>query len=145
MLEAIGVIHAHDASVGPDNGYNGIIRITRTPASGQYINLTRMGNVVWSMGTVYNTNTFAIGNGTATDSSFTAPAFTINTSGCVGIGSASPAMTLDVTGSAHVSSTLQVDGVITASGAGTIRDAAGGWVRMGQQDGITRLMAAAGT
>ena len=100
LLETTGAIHAHDASQGPDNGYNGLIRVTRTPASGQYINLTRNGNVVWSLGTVYNSNTFAIGVGQVTDSAFTAPTLNINTAGNVGIGTTSPAAKLDVSGGA---------------------------------------------
>lgn len=55
-LETVGVAHVHDASVGPDNGYNGALRVTRAAATGQYLNLTRMGNYVWSLGTVYNTS-----------------------------------------------------------------------------------------
>ena len=99
LLETTGAIHAHDASQGPDNGYNGLIRVTRTPASGQYINLTRNGNVVWSLGTVYNSNTFAIGIGQATDSAFTAPTLSINTAGNVGIGTTSPGAKLDISAS----------------------------------------------
>jgi len=72
--------------------------VTRTPASGQYINLTRNGNVVWSLGTVYNSNTFAIGIGQATDSAFTAPTLSINTAGNVGIGTTAPTQRLDMGG-----------------------------------------------
>jgi hypothetical protein len=57
-----------------------------------------MGNYVWSLGTVYNSNNFAIGTGQSTDSNFTSPFFTINTAGNVGIGTTSPSAKLQVSG-----------------------------------------------
>ena len=120
LMEAVGAIHAHDSGTSPDNGYNGMIRVTRPPASGQYINMTRAGNTVWSLGMVYNTNNFAIGQGAGTDSSFTSPAFTIDNTGNVGIGTSSPA------GMLHVAGATSVFGAGEASatpGAATIRGA----------------------
>jgi len=79
-LQVTGVIHAHDSSVGPDNGYNGVIRTTRPQSVGQHINMTRAGNAVWSLGYVPNSNTFGIGGGAANDTSFN-PFFRIATNG----------------------------------------------------------------
>lgn len=77
---------------------NGNLMITKPAASGQYINLSRSGNASWSIGTVYNSNTFAIGQGNATDASFTTPIFNITTTGNVGIGAVAPQYKLDVAG-----------------------------------------------
>src|SRR5439155_5674362 len=63
-LDVADAIQAHDAGTPPDNSYNGLLRVTRPAASGQYINLIRSLNFPWSIGTVYNSNTFAIGQGT---------------------------------------------------------------------------------
>ena len=112
LMEAVGAIHAHDSGTSPDNGYNGMIRVTRPPASGQYINMTRAGNTVWSLGMVYNTNNFAIGQGAGTDSSFTSPAFTIDNTGNVGIGTTAPAALL----SAGTSTQFQVNALGDLSG-----------------------------
>jgi hypothetical protein len=99
MLETVGSIHAHDSGTSPDNGYNGLLRVTRPAASGQHINLVRTGQIAWSLGTVYNSNTFGIGAGQMTDSNFTSPTFSITQLGNVGIGSTAPRATLDVNGS----------------------------------------------
>jgi hypothetical protein len=69
-LQVTGVIHAHDASVGTDNTYNGLIRTTRPANFNQHINMTRAGTMVWSLGYVPNSTTFGIGSGTSIDSSF---------------------------------------------------------------------------
>lgn len=90
-LEVSGVIQVRDAAVAPDNGYNGALRITRADSTGQYINLVRYGISGWSIGTVYNSSTFAIGGIAGTDSSFN-PAFVITTGGNVGIGTTNPAI-----------------------------------------------------
>jgi hypothetical protein len=81
-----------------DEGYAGNLVVTKPANSGQYINLIRQASFVWSIGTVYNNNTFAIGQGKTADSQFTNPFFTINTSGNVGIGTISPYYKLDVSG-----------------------------------------------
>jgi len=73
-----------------DEGYNGAIMITKPAASGQYINLVRQGMMPWSIGTVYNSNTFAIDFGKASDAAFTAPFFNIDNTGKVGIGTTMP-------------------------------------------------------
>lgn len=79
-----------------DEGYNGAVMITKPAASGQYINLVRQGVMPWSIGTVYNTSTFAIGQGTSNDGSFTNPFFSIMPNGCVGVGTPAPSQMLDV-------------------------------------------------
>jgi hypothetical protein len=75
--------------------------ITRPAASGQYINLIRSAKAIWSLGTVYNSNTFAIGYGTSSDAAFTAPFFNIDTNGNVGIGTTIPDSKLTVNGIIH--------------------------------------------
>lgn len=75
---------------------NGCVSISKVAASSQYINLSREGGSKWSLGTVYNSNTFAIGQSTSPESSFTAPFFTIRTDGNVGIGTTTPGGKLDV-------------------------------------------------
>jgi hypothetical protein len=87
--------------VSPDNGYNGALRITRTDASGKYINRVRSGQYGWSIGTVYDSDSFGIGTIAATDSSFS-PSFVINTSGDVGIGGGPGGSYLEVHGAANV-------------------------------------------
>ena len=71
--------------------------------------MTRAGNTVWSIGMVYNTNTFAIGSGQGTDSSFTSPVFNI-AGGCVGIGYTSPSYALDVNGDIRSNGWLRSQG-----------------------------------
>lgn len=100
-LDVRGRVTISNASV-PDNAYNGDLVITKPAASGQFINLIRSGQSVWSIGYVYNTNTFAIGTGNPTDSSFTDPQFVVNTSGNVGIGSTSPDRKLSLVGAVGV-------------------------------------------
>jgi hypothetical protein len=82
----------------PDNGYNGNIVITKPSISGQYINMVRSANFVWSIGTVYNTNDFAIGPGQDVDSNFNNPSLTIQTNGNVGLGTTVPYGKLTVQG-----------------------------------------------
>lgn len=94
-----------------DNGYNGNVVITKPVASGQYINLIRQGMLPWSIGMVYNTSKFAIGNGTSTDASFTNPYFVIdNANGNVGIGTPAPGYKLDIAGNARVTNELYISG-----------------------------------
>jgi hypothetical protein len=100
-LQVVGAVHAQDSGVVADNGYKGLLRITRAAASGQYINLVRAGLFPWSIGTVYNSSTFAIGPGNANDASFTSPFFSITTDGNVGIGAPNPQGKLDVNGTIY--------------------------------------------
>jgi len=85
-----GKLSIAPSGTGKDNAYNGALVITKPTASGQYINLIRSGNTVWSIGYAYNTNNFAIGGGNATDSSFTAPGFQITTGNLFSMGAGTP-------------------------------------------------------
>ena len=96
-LDVVGRVTIHPSGTGADNAYNGSLVITQPQASGQYINLIRSGTRVWSIGTIYNSSTFAIGGGQATDSNFT-PSLSIETNGQVGIGTNTPDDKLDVAG-----------------------------------------------
>ncbi|MGC3977575.1 MAG: hypothetical protein QM751_04675 [Paludibacteraceae bacterium] len=94
-----GRIITQPSGISRDMGYNGQIMITKPAASAQYINLVRSGQYPWSIGTVYNTSKFAIGTGTASESSFTNPFFVIDPNGGnVGIGTTMPQAKLDVNG-----------------------------------------------
>jgi hypothetical protein len=55
-----------------DTNYHAPLVITKPASNGQYINLVRWSNFVWSIGYVYNTDRFAIGIGNTTDSDFDA-------------------------------------------------------------------------
>ncbi|MCC8145147.1 MAG: hypothetical protein LIO93_01640 [Bacteroidales bacterium] len=82
--------------------YQGNLVLTRAATGGQFINLIPYLNAApWSIGTLYNTNTFAIGPAKKTDSQFTSPFFVIKPNGYVGIGTNDPKYTLDVPGSIH--------------------------------------------
>jgi len=85
-LSVVGSVAIAPSGTTSDEGYNGSLMLTKPTASGQYINLVRAGSYAWSIGTVYNDNTFAIGQGTTSDAAFTAPFFTISQTGNVGIG-----------------------------------------------------------
>jgi hypothetical protein len=98
------MLHVNGNAIGISDGasldaqYNGALMITKPVATGQYINLVKHGSWPWSIGTVYNSNTFAIGMGKVTDSDFNAPFFTLTTSGSVGIGITNPCSKLAVNG-----------------------------------------------
>lgn len=81
-----------------DEKYNGHLVMTKPAASGQFINLIRAGNNIWSIGMIYNTSTFAISPGKKDDTQFTDPYFSISASGNVGIGALSLAEKLNVNG-----------------------------------------------
>lgn len=93
-----GRLSVYQAGITPDNAYNGNLVITKPVASGQYINLIRQGKKAWSIGTVYNSNTFAIGNGETTDASFTNPYFSLTEEGNVGVGILQPSAKFEVNG-----------------------------------------------
>ncbi|MDD3077752.1 MAG: hypothetical protein PHH37_01440 [Paludibacter sp.] len=90
-----------------DEAYNGGLMITKPATSGQYINLVRETTYPWSIGTVYNTSTFAIGKGYMSDAAFTAPFFNIDTKGNVGIGTTVPTAKLDVRGAIVASAQIK--------------------------------------
>lgn len=93
----IGRMLITPGGVESDNAYNGNLVITKPTATGQYINLIRQGTYAWSIGTVYNNSTFAIGNSASNDASFTNPFFTIDPNGGrIGIGNPSPSTKLDI-------------------------------------------------
>jgi hypothetical protein len=98
QLDVKGRITVSPTGINPDGGYNGNLVITKGESTGQYINLMRSGNYPWSIGTVYNSNNFAIGTGQGTDSNFTAPEFVIAVGGNVGVGVTNPASKLSVDG-----------------------------------------------
>jgi len=100
-LQVTGAIHAHDASAGPDNIYNGVIRTTRPTTANQHINMTRAGQAVWSLGYVPNSNTFGIGSANSTDSSFN-PFFRIATNGNTMINTTDSAQALNVGGMINI-------------------------------------------
>ncbi len=104
--DVVGKLSVYPSGTTSDNSYNGTIVITKPAMSGQYLNLIRQGSTRWSLGTVYNTNTFAIGQGTTSDAGFIAPFFNITPSGNVGIGTTEPITNtkLDVRGNIYINS-----------------------------------------
>jgi len=95
-LSVVGRVGIAPSGTSSDEPYNGNLMITKPAASGQYINFVRQHCYPWSIGTVYNSNTFGIGTGKSSDSEFTAPYFNITTYGSVGIGTTTPYATLDI-------------------------------------------------
>lgn len=92
-------------SSNPETNYNGGVSIKKQSASAQYINLIRAYDVQWSIGTVYNSNTFAIGKSTYLETDFTSPLFTIKPTGEVGIGISTPTSKL------HISNLTSLSGI----------------------------------
>jgi hypothetical protein len=77
--------------------YKGALMLSKP--NGQFINLVRNTSESWSIGMVYNTNKFAIGQSKTADTQFTSPFLTITPEGKVGIGTVNPQYLLDVKGS----------------------------------------------
>ena len=77
-LDVRGKLSLGDAT--PDSAFNGALQITRPTSGSQYINLVRSGKQAWSLGYAPNTNTFGIGGGMGTDSSFN-PSFRMEPNG----------------------------------------------------------------
>ena len=75
---SIGVDVARDSTT-----YGRGLQITRAASNtGQHISMIRNGNAIWSLGYLYGTNTFAIGSGQSTDSSFNAANSVLSCSLC---------------------------------------------------------------
>jgi hypothetical protein len=88
------------SAVTPIETCLGSLMITKPATAAQFINLSRVGNTPWSIGTVYGTNDFGIGQGTTSDAGFNNPYFRITSTGTVGIKTLNPnsAYALDVNG-----------------------------------------------
>ena len=89
-----------------DEKYNGNISLIKPQTAGQFINIIRTGRYPWSIGMVYDSNTFAIGEGKIDDTQFTDPALAITTDMNVGIGTANPDSKLTVNGTVHAKEVL---------------------------------------
>ena len=115
-LSVTGRVTVAPSGTTEDNTYNGSLVVTRPTASGQYINLVRSGSFIWSIGYSYNTSNFAIGIGNATDSSFTSPAFSINSSGAVSLSTP-----LGVASGGTGRNTLTTDRLLAGNGTSAVQ------------------------
>jgi hypothetical protein len=96
-LSVKGGLSLFPSTTTPVETYAGSLKITQPFASGQYINLTRASALTsWSLGTMYNTSKFAIGQSKTSDADFTSPSFVIETDGKVGIGTSWPSSRLHI-------------------------------------------------
>jgi len=103
-LSVKGNLSLSPSGTTPNEGYKGSLMITKSAASGQYINFFRDGGNPWSIGMVYNTNNFAIGQGKTNDALFSTPPFVISPEGYVGIGEPLPYHKLHVRGNMYLRS-----------------------------------------
>ncbi|MDP4276591.1 MAG: hypothetical protein Q8914_03055 [Bacteroidota bacterium] len=96
-LTVTGNLSISPSGTTRDEKYNGSLIITKpSSASGQYINLIQAGIIPWSIGTVYNAGSFAIGISKITDSEFRNPFFVITPEGKVGINDSIPRARLHI-------------------------------------------------
>jgi hypothetical protein len=103
-LSVKGNLSLSPSGTTPNEGFKGSLMITKPAASGQYINFVRDGQMPWSIGTVYNSSNFAIGQGKENDAEFSAPPFVITPEGWVGIGEPYPYHKLHVRGTMYLRS-----------------------------------------
>ncbi len=102
--------------------YSQGIQIIGSPSTGQLLSLIRNGNAVRSIGYLPNSNTFGIGGGNTTDSSFTPNLLAIDISGNVGVGTTSPlsAANMQLSSTAFTDAFLSVEQPASASKAENI-------------------------
>lgn len=87
----------------PESWWNGNVIIQKpNTGSAQFINMIKSGSTRWSLGMVYNSSTFAIGQSTSDDAAFTNPTFNITATGNIGIGYAIPENILEVRGNSSI-------------------------------------------
>lgn len=103
-LNIKGALSLSPSGITPNEGFNGNLMITKPAASGQYINFVRDTVMPWSIGMVYNTSNFAIGQGKENDNEFSTPPFVISPEGYVGIGEPLPYHKLHVRGDMYLRS-----------------------------------------
>ena len=101
-LSVNGRIAVSQGTTASVETYQGALTLTKPNNGAQYINLARGTDPPWSIGTVYNTNKFAIGPAKTVDSQFTSPYLTITPDGNMGIGSTNPQSTLEVSGEVRI-------------------------------------------